>query len=163
MKVEHINAFIIAVSEVFETTIGTKPHKSNLNVKTGYAPSNDVSAVIGLSGNTYGSVVLSFPRETALKVLSKMPDGEDSRGVSDDRVADAVCELANTIAERAKTKLTEMNIKTYISIARVVLGTGHYISRPKEVPCVEIEFDSEAGPFTLGVAFKVLQDSFIPS
>jgi len=163
MKVEHINAFIIAVSEVFKTSIGIKPRKSNLNLKTGYAPSNDVSAVIGLSGSTYGSVVLSFPRETALKVVSKMSGGEDHSNTSDDSVADGICELANMIAEQAKSKLTEMNVKTYISIPRVILGSGHYISRPKEVPCVEIEFDSEAGPFTLGVAFKVLQDSFIPS
>jgi len=156
MRIEYINPFIVAMTEVFEAGVGITPRKSNLGLKTGYAPSFDVSAVIGLSGNAFGSVVLSFPKEAAYKVVSRLlGKGE----VSDDNVADGIGELANMIAGAAKTILASQGIKTFISIPRVVMGQGHYINRPKEVPCVEIAFETELGNVTLEVALKVLQEN----
>ena len=153
MRIEHINPFIVAMTEVFEASVGITPRKSNLGLKTGYEPTNDVSAVIGLSGNAFGSVVLSFPREAAQKVVARMRGDEN---VSDDYVADGIGELANMIAGAAKAILASNGIKTFISIPRIVLGQSHCIYRPKEVPCVEIAFDTDLGAVTLEICLKVV-------
>jgi chemotaxis protein CheX len=83
--------------------------------------------------------------------------------VSNEFLADGVGELANMIAGAAKSVLAEKGIKTYISIPRVILGSNHYIHRPKEVPCVKIDFTSELGDIVLEVALKVLQESSAPA
>ena len=155
MRIEYINPFIVAVTQVFESSVGITPHRSSVGIKQKNTPSHDVSAIIGLSGNAFGSVVLSFPRETAEQVMSKMLGDED---VSSEFIADGVGELANMIAGVAKTILAEDGVKTFISIPRVVLGLNHYIHRPKEVPCVAVYFSSEMGDIALEVALKVLQE-----
>jgi len=144
------------MTEVFEASLGVTPRKSNLGLKVGYTPSYDVSAVIGLSGNAFGSVVLSVPKETAHEVVSRLL-GESN--ISDDCLADGIGELANMIAGAAKAILASNGIKTFISIPRVVMGHGHCIYRPKEVPCVEIAFETELGNVTLEVCLKVLQEA----
>ena len=156
MRVEYINPFIVGITQVFESSIGITPHRSSVGLKEDNTPSHDVSAIIGLSGNAFGSIVLSFPRETAQKVMAAMLGDEE---VSNEFLADGVGELANMIAGVAKTILAEQGIKTFISIPRVILGLSHYIHRPKEVPCVEIEFETEMGNLVLEVALKVLQEA----
>lgn len=75
--------------------------------------------------------------------------------ISNEYLADGVGELANMIAGVAKSILAENRIKTFISIPRTVMGLGHYIHRPKQVPCVEIKFESDMGDMVLDVALKV--------
>ena len=156
MRIEHINPFIVAMTEVFEASVGVTPRKSNLGLKTGYTPTHDISAVIGLSGNAFGSVVLSFPKDAAHKVVARMLGDQN---VTEDYMADGIGELANMIAGSAKAILASNGIKTFISIPRVVLGQSHYIYRPKEVPCVEIAFDTDLGGVTLEICLKVLQET----
>jgi chemotaxis protein CheX len=159
MRVEYINPFIVAMIQVFESSVGVTPHRSSVGIKEQNTPSHDVSAIIGLSGNAFGSVVLSFPRETAERVMSKMLGDED---VSSEFIADGVGELANMIAGVAKTILAQEGITTFISIPRVILGLSHYIHRPKEVPCVAVDFSTEMGDVVLEVALKVLQETALP-
>jgi len=156
MRIEHINPFIVAMTEVFEASVGVTPRKSNIGLKTGHRPTHGVSAVIGLSGDAFGSVVLSFPKEAGQKAVAKM---RGEQNVSDDFIADGIGELANRIADAAKTILAKSGIKTFISIPRVVMGQNHHIYRPKEVPCVEIVFDTELGSVTLEICLKVLPEA----
>jgi len=160
MRIEHINPFIVGMTEVFETKVGVTPRKSNLGLKKGYQPSHDVSAVIGLSGNAFGSVALSFPSEAARKIVLKMTGEEE---LSDDSLADGIGELAAMVAGAANALLDANGVKTFMSIPRVVLGQAHYIYRPKEVPCVEIAFDTDLGMVTLEICLKELQETPAPA
>jgi len=149
-KVEHINPFIQATIHSFETMIGmvAKPEKPYL--KKGSGISYDVSGVIGLSGEAKGSVVISFPEETALKVVSAFV-GETIDKLNDD-VTDAVGELANIVAGSAKKNLTDFKIT--ISLPTVVLGAEHSIFEPKDVLSMIIPFKCEAGNFDVAVNLK---------
>jgi len=160
MRIEHINPFIVGMTEVFEAKVGVTPRKSNLGLKTGFQPSHDISAVIGLSGNAFGSVVLSFPREAAQKIVLKMTGKEE---LSDDSLADGIGELAMMVADAANAHLGVNGVKTFMSIPRVVLGQAHYIYRPRKVPCVEIAFDTDLGMVTLEICLKDSQEAPIPA
>jgi len=159
MRVEHINPFIVALTEAFKAKLGITPHKKNIGIKNGYTATHDITAVIGLSGNAFGSFALSFPKEASLRIVAKMM-GEE--GVPDEALAEGIGQLAAGIAESAKTALESGGIKTYLSIPKVILGRSHYICRLKDVPCVEIEFESEFGNFTLEVSLKVPQEAGTP-
>ena len=72
LKVEHINPFIRATVETLKLMAQTEAKAGAVAL----APENltrfDVSGVIGLSGGARGTVVLGFPRISALKIVSAM-------------------------------------------------------------------------------------------
>jgi len=156
MNIDHINPFIVGMTQALQQQVGVTPHRSNLGLKQGNVPAHDVSVFVGVSGSAYGSVVLSFPRQTAVGVVKRMNAEQD---ISADCLLESVCGLAEMAVEKARDLLAESGIKAFTSIPRVVMGSSHYIHTPREVPCVEIEFESELGPFTLEVALKVLNEA----
>jgi chemotaxis protein CheX len=100
IKVEQINPFIMATIETFKSMIKTevKPGKVTLERHSGFQ--SDLSGIIGLSGGAKGSVSMTFPKITALKVVSAFI-GERIVTV-DEVVVDAIGELANIVAGAAK-------------------------------------------------------------
>ena len=153
MQVDYINPFIVAVTQVFESSIGTTLRRSKIGIKESDTRSYDVSGIVGFSGSAFGSVALSFPKQTAKEVVTAMLGGDEA---NDDDIADGVGELANMVAGVAKTALAERGVKTFISIPRAVIGAGHYVHRPKNVQCVEIKFESDMGTVVLDLAIRVV-------
>lgn len=150
LKVEHINPFIRATRETFTTMIKTEAKPGKVALRTGKEAHADISGIIGLSGGAKGSVAMSFPRITALKIVSAFV-GE--RIVTmDDTVVDAIGELANIIAGSAKRELTEFKIA--ISLPTVVLGEKHELTSTREVVPMVVPFETSLGNFLLTVNFK---------
>jgi len=153
MKVEYINPFISAMTNVFDTMVGTKLHRGAPSLKDGYQPSLEVSAVIGLSGKAKGIVVLSVDREVAIQaaaaLLQELPDGLNAD------VADAMGEMANMVAGQAKSQLEHLCMN--LSLPTVVTGKGHCIDFPRNAKPISIPFSCEWGSLALEVA---LTESF---
>ncbi len=157
MKVEYINAFIESTINALKTMVMITPKRDKISVKKdGESASFDISGLIGLAGEAVGSVVLSFPEETALKVVSNFI-GEELTTVDSD-VLDAIGELTNIIAGGAKKIFSERGYSFKISIPNVVHGKDHKINRPKDVPCISVTFTSDAGPFAIEISLKVAGD-----
>ncbi len=152
MKAEYINLFIESTLSVFKTMIGIEPKKNNIYIKQGDEPSFDISGVIGLAGQATGSVVISLPEDLALEVVSKFL-GEEKKTVDDD-VVDAVGEFINMIAGSTKKVFSEKGLKFKISIPNVIVGKGHKINRPSNVPCLGVKFDVGSKFFVVEVALK---------
>lgn len=152
MKAEYINPFIESTLSVFKTMIGIEPKKNNIYIKQGDEPSFDISGVIGLAGQASGSVVISLPEDLALEVVSKFL-GEEKKVVDDD-VVDAVGEFINMIAGSTKKVFSERGLKFKISIPNVIVGKGHKINRPSNVPCLGVKFDVGSKFFVVEVALK---------
>jgi chemotaxis protein CheX len=150
VKVEHINPFVRATMETFNSMvkIEAKPGKPVLKKDTKLHA--DVSGIIGLSGGAKGSVALSFPRITALKSVSAF--GGMKVLALDDLVVDAIGELANIIAGAAKKDLSQYRIN--ISLPTVVLGEGHELGGPKDILPMVVPFETGLGGFNLLVSFK---------
>ena len=72
MDVSYINPFIDSVIETFKTMFKETVTPGNPELKKQPYPTYDVSGIIGLSGDAQGAVALSFPREAAMKIVSKM-------------------------------------------------------------------------------------------
>ena len=71
MDVRYINPFIASVKHVFKTMLATEVYVSKPLLKERDAAFADVSAVIGLSGDATGCVVLSFPLATSVSTASR--------------------------------------------------------------------------------------------
>lgn len=150
VKVEHINPFIRGTLETFSTMVKSEPKPGKVALRTGKEMHSDISGVIGLSGGAKGSVALSFPRITALKVVSAFV-GEKIVMMGDD-VVDAIGELANIVAGSAKKDLAEYKIA--ISLPTVVLGDKHELTGTREAVPMVVPFESALGGFLLTVNFK---------
>ncbi len=150
VKVEHINPFIKATMESFETMVNTPVAPGKAKLKNDTKVSHDISGIIGISGDAKGAISISFPEDVAVDVVSRFI-GEKISGMGPE-VTDAVGELANIIAGAAKKYLTDFNIG--ISLPTVVTGRGHSIYDAPDVLSMLIPFTYEDKTFDLGVALK---------
>lgn len=153
MKAEILNSFIHSTEEALRTMAGIDPKRGVPRLKGREDVSYDVSGIVGLSGQVQGFVVLSFGEAAALYVVSHF-SGERVHAV-DERVKDAVAELANIVAGGAKRALSDSGYSLRISIPTVVVGKSHVISRPKGVPCFEIPYETLAGAFGVELCLKL--------
>ncbi len=150
LNVEWINPFIEATEEIIDTVAMIQVKRGNLALKKDSTVAYDVSGIIGITGEATGSIALSFPKKSALAVVSNFT-GEDVIGIDND-TTDAIGELTNMIAGRAKKIFSEKNIKLKISVPNVVVGKNHSISTPKNAPSIVIPFESDAGEFAIQVS-----------
>ncbi|MFI5379149.1 MAG: chemotaxis protein CheX [Tepidisphaerales bacterium] len=143
--------FVNSVRSVFSTMIGMATVLDRPHVKTQPGPTYDVSSIIGFSGDVIGSVVVSFQKSAAEKLVEAFAGAPIEFGTPD--FADAVGELANMIAGGAKKYLG--NLAT-ITVPNVVIGSGHTIARLSGVPCIVIPCRTDVGAFAVEISIKQL-------
>lgn len=152
MDVRFVNPFILSVRKVFQTMLATEVRVGKPNVIAANREATaDVSAVIGLSGDVVGCVVLSLPMDTAARAGSKFAGVEMTREHPD--FADALGELANMVAGQAKAQLSGMNVS--ISLPSVIVGPEHVVSQSRQWPRLHLPCDSPLGAFSVEVALVV--------
>jgi len=150
VRAEYINPFLVASVRLFKDYLGLKAEAGKPYLVADPQELDDVSGIIGLAGDTRGAVVLSFSRETAMSMISKMAR-QEYRGLTNE-VLDGVGELVNIIAGNAKQDLLEFRIE--ISLPGVITGNSYRIRWPEGIPVVAIPFTTELGPFTVNVSLR---------
>ncbi|MCG8568813.1 MAG: chemotaxis protein CheX [Spirochaetes bacterium] len=150
MKAKYINPFLNASINLFKNFLGMDVSSQKPYVMQTQNDLNEVSAIIGLAGETTGAVVLSFSRDTAVAIVSKL-SGKTFVGLSNE-VLDGVGELVNILAGNAKKDLTDFRID--ISLPGVITGHKYKINWPKGVPIITIPFKSDLGDFTVNVSLR---------
>lgn len=150
MDAKFINPFINASLNLFRDFM-------KLTVKTGKPfvlsdPNNlqGVSAIIGLAGDTTGALVLSFSRETAIAMVSRL-EGKQYIALGAE-ILDGVGEMVNIIAGNAKKDL--LDYKIMISLPGIITGNDYRINWPQGVPVISIPIESDAGSFSINVSIK---------
>lgn len=141
--------FVNSVRAVFSTMVGVQTTVNRPLFKTEPAPSYDVSGIIGFSGEIIGSVVVSFQKNAASKLVQAFAGAEMPFESAD--FADAIGELANMIAGGAKK---DLGANASISTPNVVIGSGHHIARLSGVPCLVIPCTTPVGDFAVEVCIK---------
>lgn len=150
MLAEHINPFVEAVANTFETMLNCKAHRGSLALASTAKRTYPISGVIGLSGRAAGTVVINLSEQVALKAASAMLMTEISE-INDD-VLDAVGEIANMVAGQAKAELEEYELS--VSLPNVVTGVGHEVRFPSNAHPVSVPFETDFGPMLLDVGLE---------
>jgi chemotaxis protein CheX len=148
--------FVNSVRDVFTKMVGVAATVQRPHLKELAAPSYDVSSIIGFSGEIVGSVVVSFQRAAAVKLVDAFAGAPIDPASPD--FADAVGELANMVAGSAKTSL---GATASITVPSVIIGAGHVIARLSGVPCVVIPCTTPVGDFAVEVNIK--QNPAVPA
>ena len=152
MKVEYINPFLKATQNVIKTMAFTESQGGNPYVKKVSTAVGDVSGVVGITGETSGSLSISFSEKCICNIVSNM-FGETIDEVNDE-VRDAVGEITNMISGGARAELQSAGITLQGAIPTVVTGKNHSISHMAKGPVIAIPFTTEAGPFVVEFCFQ---------
>ena len=155
---QYVQPFITVCKDVFHEFLG-----ETLEVKPPYFMDKeeiaewDISAVIGLTGEARGAVVISMKDALAFK-LTTMLTGKAHQVIYAD-VVDAAGEIINIIAGNVKYDL-ESTFKLVISLPTIVKGKDHSINWPDSlarVICIPfIIFNKEN--FSLSIALESVKD-----
>ena len=153
MRAEHINPFIEAVYELFQTMLQGKVERGAIGVSSGDAKPKDIMAIIGISGPTRGTVALGFPAQTALAMVGRILGMQVTE--IDETVSDGVAEVVNMVAGSAKAKLNAGHGQPLdLSLPTVVYGDRYNVQYPSKVVWLEVPFTSDLGEFNLRVTFE---------
>jgi chemotaxis protein CheX len=152
MNVAFINPFIESTLRSLDMMAGIQAEKAGLELKEDLITTFDVSAIIGLTGETSGSIIISMPEKLACKVASNMLMEEIPS--LNKNVEDAIGEIGNIVVGDARRSLIQDGHQLNISIPTVVIGTGHKISRSGDVPCIAIPFTTPFGEFEVNVGLR---------
>lgn len=158
MDASYIKPFIASIQNVFSTMLQLPVTVQAPKLKDGDATTFDVSGIIGMSGDAVGSVVLSFPRETAERVVALFSGTQLSADSAD--FADAIGELVNMVAGGAKALFGGKKVS--ISCPSVVIGQGHKLARQTDVPCVCIPCSTDCGDLNIEIAIQDRQAAPAP-
>lgn len=147
MKAEHINPFVSAAVEVFATMLKCDLTRGELFANTNFHPAYEVSGIIGLSGKASGTVVVSVDESVAMSITEAML-GERPDSVNSD-VIDAVGEVTNMIAGRAKSQLEQFAMS--LAMPTVITGKNHVINFGSAAQTIGIPYTSPWGDLTVEV------------
>lgn len=146
-----ITPFIASIQNVFSTMLQLPVTIKEPHLKREPGTTFDVSGIIGMSGDVVGSVVLSFPKQTAVRLVALFT-GTDMAADSPD-FPDAIGELSNMVSGNAKGMFSGKR-KVQISCPSVVIGSGHTVTRPRDIPCVAIPCSCDCGDFTVEICVQ---------
>jgi chemotaxis protein CheX len=152
MNVAFINPFIESTLRSLDMMAGIQAEKTGLELKEDLITTYDVSAIIGLTGETSGSIIISMPQALACKIASNMLMEEIHE--MNRNVEDAIGEIGNIVVGDARRSLIQDGHQLNISIPTVVIGSGHKISRSGDVPCIAIPFTTPFGDFEVNVGLR---------
>ncbi|OSM04812.1 chemotaxis protein CheX [Magnetofaba australis] len=111
----------------------------------------DVSAILGYSGGLRGSVSLSGPESSVLKLASALL-GEE-REAFDAEMEDAYSELANMIAGGVQSRLESVFGSIKLSTPVIIRGKNHTVTSDHAFECVNHAFALEGDGFCVNVFY----------
>ena len=123
MEEEFVNSFLAPAKLVWTKELGECLEMAGAQVVSNQFTTDDLTAIIGISGRIEGNVLYGFSNETALAVVRRMI-GEDVECYRDKLGLSAIGEIANMITGNAATQLSQAGFPCDISPPVIVASPG---------------------------------------
>src|SRR5438094_4429336 len=153
MKVEFVNPFIQAASEVLDAELGTESQRGKLRLHKSAFTTDEVTALVGVTGTLSGLVLYSMSQATAIGIVSKMI-GQDFTEF-DALAQSGIGELGNVITGRAGVLLSEAGYPSNITPPALVIGKGTMITTLDLVRLV-MPLETDLGHLEIQVVLKAV-------
>ena len=142
---QYVRPFVNATLNTFKTFVGIdliagNPHFQGRTV----VMDRDISAIIGLSGDIRGAVVMSMKKGLAIKLADILVGTAHTE--MDDDIVDAIGEIVNIIAGNIKSEV-EGGEKIVISLPTVVKGKEHTFAWPgrqSRILCISFKHENDS-------------------
>lgn len=148
-----LEPFIDSTKFTLSEMINVEADVHSVYRKLGYRIFGDYSAVVGLSAGSDGTLILSFPRESAHDLGGRMlePLGE---APTEELIQSSIAEVTNIIVGQSKGKLAKTAYKFSMSTPTVVAGQHHEIRYEPGLPCLVAQFTGDVGDFALQLCMQ---------
>lgn len=153
MKAEYINPFVKAAASVLRDELGSEVGRGEIYLHRSAYTSQDVTVLIGVTGQVNGIVLYSLSKLTACNIAAHILDQPFPE--FDDLAQSGVAEIGNVITGTAGIHLSEAGFTTNISPPTVLVGSGTMVSTI-DLPRLVIPLTTMAGPIEIHVALQVM-------
>jgi chemotaxis protein CheX len=151
MKMELIQPFINAADAVLAQGLQCPTTVGNLSMEQEAYRRRGVAALIWVTGDIEGRIVIDLDPETAVRVASRFAGTELPE--SDELVRETVCELANQVIGNAVTSLNDQGF--HFRVHPPVLHTSEHGPKSSEdTEALVICFETMVGNVFLNIALR---------
>jgi chemotaxis protein CheX len=151
VSTEVLNAFYTTTVVVFAQEVNEELHRTDLKLAPVDRTTEELAAIIAVTGELEGIVVLEMNRMTAKRIACGMA-GFDIPAY-DPMVESAIGELANIVVGRATGELEALELACDIAPPAIVSGKGVEVS-PFGIPAVTAVLAGKVGHVTLRIALR---------
>ena len=113
----------------------------------------DLSGIIGLSGNSEGTVALTLYWDLASKIIARMMNIQESN-ITAEYIHDGAGELINMISGSTKKRFAGTPFHFDLSLPTVIMGSGHQLGHPDGSSIAVLIFDVDEWAFILQVCLR---------
>jgi chemotaxis protein CheX len=152
MRAEVINPFLQAATEVLESELGTTPSRGSIGLQRSAYTSDEVTAVVAVTGHVAGMVMFAMTEETARAIVSKIM-GQDFP-TFDALAQSGIAEIGNVVTGRAAVLLAEAGFPSDLAPPMLIVGRNTMIST-LDVQRIVIPMETELGEIEVQVALKL--------
>ncbi|HEX2950029.1 MAG TPA: chemotaxis protein CheX [Armatimonadota bacterium] len=150
MKVEFVNPFLQAGSDVLIQFVGGSAEYGQLAVRSAIFTSQELSIVVGVSGKIKGQVIYGMSTVTASKIAAAMMGTEVV--TFDEMAMSAISELGNIISGNAMTLLSDAGFTCDITPPTIVRGLAVQIAT--HTPALVVPLITACGNLDINVALQ---------
>lgn len=151
MRIEYINPFVDASTEILSEVLGEEVKREELFLKEDSSAIHGLGVIIGVTGSVSGRVLLDMDLETAKSVAGKM-NNENITELSDLAKA-TITELANMIVGRAITKLHHLGFDFHISTPTILTGNNVEVTT-LQIEAISVPLTLPMGKIEVNIAVK---------
>src|SRR6185437_5145099 len=151
MRAEFINPFLQAATEVLESELGSTPQRGSVGLQRSAYTSDDVTAVVAVTGEVAGMVMIAMTEATARAMVSRMMGQEFPE--FDALAQSGIAEIGNVITGRAAVLLAEAGFPSNLAPPMLIIGRGTMLST-LDVQRLVIPLTTEFGSIEIQVALR---------
>ncbi len=152
MKEEYINPFLTPAKMVWQKELGHALELERAEMVSHQFTTEEVTAIIGISGKLEGTVLYGFP-ETTANAIVRILIGEDDATPHDELGLSALGEIANMVTGNAATMLAGMGYPCEISPPVMVEPAGSRFTTLAGSQ-IMVTFVSDLGPLTVRITLS---------
>jgi chemotaxis protein CheX len=151
VKVEFVNPFIQAAREVLESELGGEAVRGNLRLQKSAFTTDEITALVGVTGRVSGMVLYSMSQQTALGIVSRLLGQQFDE--FDALAQSGIGELGNVITGRAGVLLSNAGYPSNITPPALVVGKGTMVTT-LDLNRLVFPLETEVGPIEIQVVLK---------
>jgi chemotaxis protein CheX len=152
-EMAYLSPFIENTVKVLQTMAGTEATFREVYFNNDMRIFGDISGIIGLSGNSEGTVAITLYWDLARKIIARMMKVKQEQ-INAEYIHDGVGELINMISGSTKKMFKGTPFHFNLSLPTVVAGSGHHLGHPDGSSIALLIFDAGESAFVVQVCLK---------
>lgn len=160
MRAEFINPFVQAANAVLQGELGEAPSRGEVRLQSSAYTTNDVTALVGVTGQVNGVVLFGMSQKTACCMVSRILGQEFKE--FDALAQSGIGEIGNVITGRAAVLLAEAGFVSTIAPPALIVGRGTMITT-LDLQRLVIPLETVCGAVEIQVALKVALAARVPA